>query len=419
MPETIHVIGAGLAGLAAAVRLAARGVSVVVHEAAGQAGGRCRSYHDPALAIEIDNGNHLLLSGNDAALSYLATIGARDRLTGPPDAEFAFIDLANGACWTLRINAGRMPFWIFDRRRRVPGTSARDYLMFGRLLWTPADKTVCEIANCTGPLYERLARPLLLAALNTDPKEASAVLAGKIVRETLAAGGKACRPLIARDGLGHAFIEPALRFLGERNAKVRFGHRLRAFEFAGEKLSALDFGEDKVTIGVGDGVILAVPPVVAADTVPNLRVPVEFRAIVNGHFRVDGPAGLAPIIGVVNGTVEWVFAFPGRLSVTVSAADRLLDVPRERLAKTLWEEVATVAGLPKALPPWQIVRERRATFAATPEQNDRRPGAMTAWSNLFLAGDWTDTGLPASIESAIRSGNRAADLAGRMYGGMG
>jgi hypothetical protein len=161
-------------------------------------------------------------------------------------------------------------------------------------------------------------------------------------------------------------------------------------------------------------VILAVPPVVAADIVPRLDVPTEFRAIVNGHFRVDPPAGLAPIIGVVNGTVEWLFAFPGRLSVTISAGDRLLDVPRESLAKTLWEEVATVAGLPGALPPWQIVRERRATFAATPVQNARRPGAVTAWTNLFLAGDWTDTKLPATIEGAIRSGNRAADLAGRV-----
>jgi len=410
----VHVIGAGLAGLAAAVRLAERGASIVVHEAAGQAGGRCRSYHDPALDMEIDNGNHLLLSANHAALSYLATIGAGDSLVGPAGAEFAFVDLANGERWTLRINAGRLPWWIFDKSRRVPGTTAGDYLSFARLLWASADKTICDVVTCAGPLYDRLARPLFIAALNTEPKEGSAALAATIIRETLAAGGEACRPLIARDGLGRAFIEPALRFLGERHAQVHFGHRLRAAELASDKVAALDFGEDRVPIGGGDGVILAVPPMVAADIVPDLQVPSEFRAIVNGHFRVDPHAGLAPIIGVVNGTVEWVFAFAGRLSVTISAADRLLDVPREILAKTLWEEVATVAGLPKALPPWQIVRERRATFAATPAQNAKRPGAATAWSNLFLAGDWTNTGLPATIEGAIRSGNRAADLAGRI-----
>ncbi len=91
-------------------------------------------------------------------------------------------------------------------------------------------------------------------------------------------------------------------------------------------------------------------------------------------------------------------------------ADRLLDVPREELAETIWQEVAQVTGLPNALPPWQIVRERRATFAATPGENAQRPGAATAWRNLLLAGDWTQTGLPATIEGAIRSGNRAAEL---------
>jgi uncharacterized protein with NAD-binding domain and iron-sulfur cluster len=83
------------------------------------------------------------------------------------------------------------------------------------------------------------------------------------------------------------------------------------------------------------------------------------------------------------------------------------------LADKLWREVAAVAGLPMTLPPWQIVRERRATFAATPSENAKRPAAPTAWRNLWLAGDWTRTGLPATIEGAIRSGNLAADLAVR------
>ncbi len=118
------------------------------------------------------------------------------------------------------------------------------------------------------------------------------------------------------------------------------------------------------------------------------------------------------MIGVIGGTVEWIFAFPDRLSVTISGADRLLDEPREALAQRLWAEVAQVHGLPpEPMPPWQIVRERRATFAATPEQDAKRPQPLTKWKNLILAGDWTQTGLPATIEGAIRSGFRAADLA--------
>jgi squalene-associated FAD-dependent desaturase len=409
MSGTTHIVGAGLAGLSAAVRLTSQGRSVVVHEATAFAGGRCRSYHDASVGMTIDNGNHLLLSGNHAALGYLRGIGAEAQLIGPSSAEFSFADLASGARWTLRFNDGPIPFWVFDAKRRVPGTGVLDYLPLARLLWAPAGKSVGEVIACKGTLYERLVEPLLLAALNIDAPDGSARLAGAIIRETLAVGGRACRPLIAREGLGTTLIEPALAYLQQRGASVRMEHQLRALRFADELVEALDFGVDTVTLGADDAVILAVPPYIASASLRDLKVPSEFRAIVNAHFRIEPPPAQPPILGVLNGTVQWLFAFPGRLSVTISAGDRLIDAPREELAKKIWGEVASLTGLPAPLPPWQIVRERRATFAATPAQDAIRPGAVTKWRNLVLAGDWTDTGLPATIEGAIRSGNRAAD----------
>jgi hydroxysqualene dehydroxylase len=409
MSGTTHIIGAGLAGLSAAVRLTSQGRPVVVHEATAFAGGRCRSYHDASVGMTIDNGNHLLLSGNHAALGYLRSIGGAERLIGPPSAEFSFADLASGARWTLRFNDGPIPFWVFDPKRRVPGTGVLDYLPLARLLWTPPGKSVGEVIACKGTLYERLVEPLLVAALNIDAPVGSARLAGAIIRETLAVGGRACRPLIAREGLGTTLIEPALAYLQQRGAGVRMEHQLRALRLASGRVEALDFGAETVTLGADDAVILAVPPYIASSLLRDLKVPTEFRAIVNAHFRIEPPAAQPPILGVLNGTVQWLFAFPGRLSVTISAGDRLIDAPREELAKKIWGEVASLTGLPAALPPWQIVRERRATFAATPAQDAMRPGPVTAWRNLALAGDWTDTGLPATIEGAIRSGNRAAD----------
>ena len=414
MARSVHIIGAGLAGLATAVRLCGQGVHATVYEATNQAGGRCRSYLDPVLGITIDNGNHLLLSGNRAALGYLDTIGARDRLAGPPDASFPFVDLATHERWTLRANDGRVPWWIFDRSRRVPGTRARDYLTVLRVLRAPSGATIGEVLDCKGPLYERLLGPLLLAALNTEPPESSASLAAAVIRETLAAGGRSYRPLFARDGLSAAFVEPALRFIEANGGKVVFGERLRALTFEAERVSGLDFGDLSVPLRPGDATVLAVPPVVAASLVPDLTVPSEFRAIVNAHFRLAPPATLAPMTGIVNGTAEWLFAFPDRLSVTISGADRLLDTPREEVAALIWREVAEVAGIAAPLPAWQIVRERRATFAALPHEDAKRPGAQTRWHNLLLAGDWTATGLPATIEGAIRSGDRAASLIATM-----
>ena len=413
MSGTVHIIGAGLAGLAAALKLTACGERVVVHEATAFAGGRCRSYHDASVGMVIDNGNHLLLSGNRAALEFLRDIGAGDRLIGPQAAEFPFVDLATRQHWTLRFNDGRVPWWIFDPARRVPGTRPLDYLALARLVWPPRGKTVGEVIACDGQLYARLVEPLLLAALNIAPPQGSAKLAAAVIRETLAAGGRACRPLIARDGLSATLIEPALATLRRRGAVVRLEHQLHALRFGAGRIEALDFGGEAIVLAPNDAVIAAVPPYAAASLIRGLDVPTEFRAIVNAHFRIEPPAGQPPILGVLNGTVEWLFAFPGRLSVTISAGDRLLDRPREELAKTIWADVAAVTGLPNALPPWQIVRERRATFAATPAQDAKRPGAETAWRNLALAGDWTNTGLPATIEGAIRSGNRAAELIAR------
>ncbi len=412
MQKNAHIIGAGVSGLSAAVRLANANYLVHVHEATQLAGGRCRSYFDTATNLTIDNGNHLLLSGNRHALAYARSIGTEAGLVGPKRAQFPFVDVMTGQRWQLDLGDGRLPLWVFDEARRVPDTGLRDYLALAPLVWAGTGKLVGDTIPCKGPLYDRLVQPLLLAALNVDPPEGSAGLAGAIVRETLLAGGQACRPLIARDGLSAVLVEPAIKLLQDKGASIQFGHELREFTTTGGNVGELKFGSDAIALGPDDVVVLAVPPRPAAALLPGLKTPSKFRAIVNAHFRFDPPRDAVPILGVVGGLVEWLFAFPQRLSVTISNGDRLVDMPREELALAIWRDVCKAAGLPgePELPPWQIVRERRATFEATPEQNALRPGAITSFKNLFLAGDWTDTGLPATIEGSIRSGDRAADL---------
>jgi squalene-associated FAD-dependent desaturase len=411
MQKTVHIIGAGISGLSAAVRLANAGHRVQVHEATQQTGGRCRSYFDAATNLTIDNGNHLLLSANHHALAYARSIGTEAGLIGPKVAQFPFVDFTTGQRWLLDLGDSRLPLWVFDDERRVPDTGLLDYLALAPLAWASTSRMVGDVIRCEGTLYDRLVQPLLLAALNVDPPEGSAGLAGAIVRETLLAGGQACRPLIARDGLSAVLVEPAIKLLQGKGADIRLGHELREFAINGDRVTRLTFGAgDHIEMAPDDAVVMAVPPRAAASLLPGLKAPTKFRAIVNAHFRFDPPPGAPPILGVVGGLVEWLFAFPQRLSVTISNGDRLVDMPREELANAIWKDVCKAAGVTGDLPPWQIVRERRATFEATPEQNALRPGAVTSCKNLFLAGDWTDTGLPATIEGSVRSGDRAADL---------
>jgi squalene-associated FAD-dependent desaturase len=405
-----HIIGAGLAGLAAAVSLAAGGRTVTLYEAGPAAGGRCRSYFDRAFGRRIDNGNHLVLSGNRAVAAYLAQVGAGDALAGPDTPLFPFMDVASGERWTVRPSAGRIPWWIFRPGCRVPGTGARDYLALLSLRRACAGASVADALDDGGALYRRLLEPLAIAALNTPPQTGLARLLDAVVRETLMRGGAACLPRYPRVGLSESFVDPALAWRAARGGRLLTGRRIAGLRVAGGRVAGLETPDGAVPVADGDGVVLAAPSWVAADLLPGLVAPDSFGAILNIHFRADAPPGPAGFYGVVGGTAEWIFVREHIVSVTVSAANRLVDLPADEIAARIWPDVRAVLTLPPAMPPVRVVKERRATFAATAAQDARRPGARTALHNLVLAGDWTATGLPATIEGAIRSGRTAAAI---------
>jgi hydroxysqualene dehydroxylase len=411
----VHVVGAGLAGLAAAVRLVRDGRRVALYEAANQAGGRCRSFFDRTLGRVIDNGNHLLLSGNRSALGYLETIGASDSLLGPRAAGFPFLDLATGERWAVRPNRGPLPYWILLRSRRVPGTRPGAYLAALRLARAGPEQTVADCLETGDPLWRRFWAPLATAVLNTPPETASARLLWAAICESFARGAAGCRPLIARTSLAASLIEPALRFLERHGAELTLGQRLRRIEWQAGAARALDFGPRRIDLGPGDRVILALPPGQIGALLPGVTVPTASHAIVNGHIRLPRAVRLpgdAALLGLIGGTAEWLFLREELASLTVSAADGLAEEPSEAIAARFWHDTAKALGLPAhPQPPVRIVKERRATFAQTPDQDALRATAETRWPNLFLAGDWTATGLPATIEGAIRSGGRAAALA--------
>ena len=420
IPGTIHIVGAGLAGLSAALRLAEKGRTVTLHEATTHAGGRCRSFHDAKLNCLIDNGNHLLMSGNRAAMAYLTDIGAHDRLTWPTNdatARFAFIDRETGERWTLAPNKGVLPFWLFDKTRRVPNTKLRDYLSGLKLLWPAKNATIADCFDEASPLYRRFWEPLAIAAINMAPDEAAARLLRPVLLETFARGAEACQPLIAQHSLADTAIDPAIDRLRALGVDIKFSNRLQRLDLEIGRVRAAIFSEERITFGAGDRLVLAVPPAAAANLLPGLPVPPDGEPIVNVHFGLDqmpDPALLASnsavgMIGIIGGFAHWVFVRERMASVTISAGRREAALDAGTIAERAWADVAAALNLKGApVPPFRVIKEHRATFAQSPEGLDKRPGTRTQWANLLLAGDWTDTGLPATIESAIRSGDRAA-----------
>ena len=348
-----------------------------------------------------------------------AALSRRDRRAAPagrprrrPSSRSSICERASaGRC---ALNDGRCRGGSSTARAACRARAPLDYLSLLRLLRRGARRDGRRRAStATGTLYDRLIGPLLLAALNIEPPEGSAALASAVMRETLLAGGQACRPLIARDGLGHR-----VRRAGARTSRSSATSRCalehaaaRAARSTATRVSALDFGDDERRRSApDDAVILAVPPHGrgGAGARACRRRP-SFRAIVNAHFRIEPPPGVPPMHrrGQRHGGVAVRLPGPavGHHQRRRPAARHAAR--RARRARS-GARSRRSTGIAADLPPWQIVRERRATFAATPaaeRQAARR--AQRSGANLFLAGDWTATGLPATIEGAIRSGQRA------------
>ena len=398
---TIHVIGAGVAGLAAALALAEAGRPILLHEASPGAGGRAR-----ALPDGTDNGTHALLGANTAALSFLRRIGALEGWVEPEPAGLPVLDLRDGRAFRVALS----PFAWRDPALRPPGLSGRALVALMRLALPGRDRAIGPAMSAHPEFHRGFVDPLVIAALNTPSEEASARRLGAVLRRL---GGRgATRLLVARQGLGPDLVAPALAALERAGAAIRHGARLRRLVSSGGRVTTLDFGEDTVALGPGDAAVLATPPWGSGRLLPHLPTPESYAPIVNLHYAHPSP-GPVRFLGLLDALCQWVLVRPAGVAVTVSAGDAAAKEDVATLGPRAWAELRRAAlafGLagdwPEDAPPCRVVKERRATPRHIAGAALRPPRLPLA--NLALAGDWTDPELPATIEASVRSGEAAA-----------
>lgn len=431
-PKKVTVLGAGYAGLAAAAELVLRGHEVTLVEGRALLGGRAHSFVDAKSGLMLDNGQHVLMGCYHETLALLKQMGVTDRLYSPPSLQVPFASEKGHSL--LKVTAPQ-PFHLLSALLGYGELSAADKwsaiglairLRLGQKVHS--DETVetwmrrwKQTPNMVRALWE----PLCIAALNEPVSSASAELFATVIRRSFLAGAADSSILLSRVGLSELFAPEVRQLLMMCGGTLRLQAPVTGLSFEGTMLREIKFGDGSSL--QPEAVVSALPWHVLRGLLPQESKlaqacrQIQDAPIVSLHLWLDRPILREPFIGLLDSPVHWVFSreyIQGTekgqeghiITAVVSGARDLVDKTAQELEELTLKELSRF--IPEAREAKvlhrMVYKARSATFAATPETEPLRPGASTEWSNFWLAGDWTATDLPATIEGAILSGRRAA-----------
>ena len=423
MGRRVAVIGAGWSGLAAAVTLAARGVSVTVLEASRSLGGRARRV--TLDSIDLDNGQHILIGAYGETLRLMRFVGADPEhllLRLPLELRYAsgFQFRARPLPAPLHLVAGLLLASGLTAAERF--SAARFMACLRRIRFTPeAGESVERLLaryGQTGALHDRMWAPLCVSALNTPPERASARVFASVLRDTLGGSRAASDLLLPKSDLGALFPVPAAAFIRAHGGEIRLGTAVRniARDGPGFRLDADASAFSHVVVACA-----AQHAPLLLSGLPELHglaatvAAIEHEPIYTCYLQYPKSVSLAfPMLGFSVGLVQWVFdrgtisGHRGLVAAVLSASGEHEALMHADLAAAIHAELAdALPGLP--LPLWhRVIAERRATFSCRPGL--LRPANSTPVHGLVLAGDYTASDYPATLEAAVRSGVVAADL---------
>ena len=405
-----YIIGAGISGLSSACYAKNNNQNVKLFESSTNAGGRCRSYYDKSLNIEIDNGNHLVLSANENFLDICKLINSSNTIEsfGP---NFNFYDLKKKKNWSLQISNKYFPFWILNKKNRVPDTDLKDYLSLLKIFNVNINHSVSDLFLNSGNLYKSFWEPLTLGILNTECENASAFLLTNVIKKSFLKGRDFCQIIQPKKNWNETLITPMLEYLKKNSVFIKYKSILKSLEINNNIITKLNFNNNEILINKEDKIILCLPPNSLNKIMPQIDLPKEFNTILNIHFKLDKniiDRLKFPILGMLNSVTHWVFLKKNYISITISSANKYNDFDSEKIAKLVWNEISQGLGISEInIPNFKVLREKKATYQQSPQNYKLIQKINSLPLNLRLAGDWTEKYLPSTIESSILSGKNS------------
>lgn len=445
----VVVIGGGFAGLAAGVELAARGLRPLVLEARPHLGGRAYSFTDAASGMAVDNGQHALMGCYTHTLAFLERIGAGRKVVRQPNLRVAMTQRGRGAgviaCAPLpsplHMLSGVLGYRLMPLCDRLRALLAgmRILAMHRRRDARLVDSTVAALLDAMGQSEQAQTsfwNPVAIATMNEAPQRAAAVPFAAVLARAFFGSRTDSQFVLPAVGLSDLYTEDARHFIERHGGRVEAHAAVVGLDLSERRLTAVALRDGR-RIGA-DACIAAIPPRALMALLP----PLLGRAtaldgldrfsgspIVSVHLWLDRLVLEHAFLGLVGTTTQWLFnrsqlvadeSQGGQcLSAVISAAHDVVQWDSAAIAARVVEDLramvpaARVATVMRSV----VVKEKQATISTTPDADRARPGVETPITNLFLAGDWIATGLPPTIESAVMSGNLAAERVAARIGG--
>lgn len=421
--KRVIVIGGGFAGLSASVYLAENDFNVTLIEASPKLGGRAYSLTNNSQNTIFDNGQHILMGCYDETIAFLKKIDAFDKLSFQESLHISFVK-PNGSIYKLDSPKYFYPFNHLIGLMNYKALSLKERFklidFFLDLICCDScdlkDKTVAEWLKCKKQSENSIKSfwgILVVGALNTTIEKSSAEIFSEILKTIFLTGNKSATILLPNVGLTQLYINDAVRFINQRNGKVIVSEKVVGFEMNGNTITKLI--TNKNSYENFDSVIFAIPPFalekVILESNQFLTIPkFEYSPIINVHLWLKENPFEEKFYGLIDSKIHWVFNHGAHVTLTSSAADDLILLEEGEIKRLFCSELEKYFPIfhREIVADSKVIKEKRATFVSNVASGKMRNNFDSSIEKMVIAGDWIDTGLPSTIESAVLSGRIAA-----------